>query len=150
MSKMVAPEVKQKGKYVDFDAPEKEKPDSAAHQRALRRADLRKQFISIDSQFAESNVHFRNYKYQDAHMIYPNVTDVDMRFVSKCYPYARGGLLLVDEPRNALEKEKAVRKQIVLRKLGFRHVIVETYVPDEFGKQRLMDTYDLARQLGET
>lgn len=149
MGKIVAPESKKKEKYVKFDDPEKETPESAAHRRALKRQEIRKKFVSIDSQFAESNVIFRNYKFHNAHVVYPHVVDVDKRFVSKCYPYAKGGMLLVDEPRNEAEKKWALEKHAKLRELGFRHVIVETYI-EEDGKQRLMDIFDLARQLGET
>lgn len=142
MGKIIAPETSpKKGKYVNFDEEEaKPKPDSATHLRNLKRAELRKIFVSIDSQFAESNVLFRNYKYHDAHLVYPNTVDVDQRFVSKCYPYAKGGLLLVDEPRNEREKIKAYEKQRKLQGLGYRHVVLEDG----------MDVYDLAKQLRET
>lgn len=150
MGKIVAPETRQKGKYVNFDEEDKAKPDSVAHQKALKRSELRKTFVSVDSQFAESNHLFRNYKYTNANTIFPHSVDADKRFVSKCYPYAKGGLLLVDEPKNDKERVVMLEKHKVLRKLGFRHVVLEDWVENEDGTKRATDIYDLAKQLGET
>lgn len=135
---IIAPESTQKSVTIDFDDPEESKDVmTPEHKAALRRCELRKQFTSIQDQFAESNLYQRNYKYRNADKMYPGELDFDERIVTRCYPYAKGGMLLMDEPKNEKQKEKAYIKQKKLWEAGVRHVVFE----------EKMDVFDLAKQL---
>ena len=74
-----------------------------------------KNLSPVSDQVAESTFYFRNYKYQNADKLWPNFLDVDQKFITKCYPYAKGGMLLVDEPTNEKQKALCLKKQEVLR-----------------------------------
>jgi hypothetical protein len=108
-----------------------------AHQKALRKADERNKLIAVADKLAGHPHCVRNYKYSKADLKYPN--DPDMRIVEKCYPYAKGGMLLVDEPTSDYDSAKCFEKQKVLKELGFRHVVIE----------RDTTLYDALEQLGE-
>lgn len=102
-------------RYPDVDDPK--------HLAKIANVDRRNSLIGIAAQIAESNIWFGNWRWPDAQNYYPNETD--MRFVDKCYPYAKGGMLLVDEPIDLRQIEKAYEKQKLLKKLGFRSIVVE-------------------------
>lgn len=113
--------------------------ESPAHAAALRRQELRQRFITLSDQIAESTLFFRNYKYRGADQLFPKDIEFDWRVVTKAYPNAKGGLLLVDEPRNEYEMLIAYEKQKTLKKQGFRHIVIEGDATLE----------DLLQQLGE-
>lgn len=114
-------------------------PDTAdmAHEKALRKHDERKRLIAVADQIAKSTHWTMNWKWPGSDKEYPN--HPDMRMVTKYYPYAVGGPLLVDEARDRKEAEQFFSKQKILKKLGFRHIVIEH------------DTslYDALDQLGE-
>lgn len=122
------------------------------HKRALNRFESRQKFVGVAEEFAEHKIFYRNYKFDINHKMFPGELDYDRRLVDKCYPYAKGGMLLVDEPRNKKKLQEAEEvKRPKLRAAGFRYVIVKDYV--EVGdNERKMETdlHDLAEQLGET
>lgn len=127
---IIAPESK-KNTYTQLSSEESEKSSSPgedqnsyAHQMALKRCEDRKKFVTFSDQIAEHTFYFRNYKYQRANILYPRDLDSDYRFVSKCYPYAKCGMLLVDEPKNEHEYQMALKKQEALRKSGFKHIVI--------------------------
>lgn len=117
----------------------KEKEDPSSHQRKIMRSDLRKEFITLSDHVAESSLYLRNYKFNEANQVYPDVTQVKYRFVTKMYPHAKKGMLLVDEPQNESEVMMAYEKQKKLKKLGYRHIVVESNTT----------LYDCLNQLGE-
>lgn len=144
---IVSPESKKKS-VIDFTAgmPDvNSDEDTPAHKRAILRLENRQKFITLSDQVAQHTLYFRNYKYQGADKAYPDSIHALQRFVTKCYPYAENGLLLVDEPKNAYEEKLAFEKQKVLKALGFRHIIICEY---DAAKQSTL--YDLMEQLGET
>lgn len=118
---------------------EKDAGDSPQHKRLLMKADLRGQFVTLADHIAESNLFIRNFKFLEADTLYPDINFVDYRFVTKMYPHAKKGMLLVDEPRSENQTKMAYEKQKKLKKLGYRHVVIEE------------DTtlYDCLMQLGE-
>lgn len=141
---IIAPEAKLKHQRVELDTDSSQylsdqekdaKRNSEA--RALRSHELRQKFVTLADQVAESNLYFRNWKYKEGDQMYPH--DPDSRMVTKSYPHAKGGLLFVDEPRNQREMVKSYEKQKVLKKLGYRFIVIEA------------DTtlYDCLEQLGE-
>src|SRR5271166_6551822 len=101
--------------------------DTPSHKRAILKAELRQKFITLADQVAESTTYFRSYKYKGADKAYPYSLHALQRFTTKCYPYAKGGLLLVDEPRNEREEKLAFEKQKTLKALGFRHIVICEY-----------------------
>lgn len=132
----------------EFSAPESEKDldqESPEHTRALLRAELRSQFVTLAEQLAESTLFFRNYKYKGADKEYPDDLHALQRFVTKCFPHAKNGMLLVDEPKNEREAKLCFEKQIVLKKLGFRHVVIQFYE----GLKSETTLHDCMKQLGE-
>jgi hypothetical protein len=113
--------------------------DSAAHKRSIMRTELRGQFITLSDHVAESDIFVRNFKFHEADKVYSDLAFVDYRFVTKMYPYAKNGVLFVDEPRNEPQAHVAYEKQKQLKKLGYRHIVIED------------DTtlFDCLEQLGE-
>lgn len=134
--KIVAPESKFNGISIEDVKIKDQDEMTPEHARALRRAEVRQKFVGVPDQYAETNFFFRNYLYKDAHKLYPDSQNADHRFVDKCYPYAKGGLLLVDEPRSEIALKRAKDKHSHLVRMGIRHVVYE----DE------MDLFDLAKQ----
>lgn len=103
---------------------------------AEQKIDDRKRLIAIADKIANSTIYFINYKIMSEKL---NTWHNDFRFVGKYYPYAKGGPLYVDEPKDEREMIAAYQKQKVLRNLGFRFIVIEN------------DTtyYDALEQLGE-
>ena len=118
-------------RYPDKDTPE--------HERLIAKVDARHRALAIADQIAESAVWFRNWKYPGADKLYP--LDPYMRFVDKYYPYAKGGPLLVDEPATELEYRKSLEKQVVLKRAGFRHIVIRMLPATSL--------YEAREQLGE-
>ena len=114
--------------------------DSPKHRAAIEKCDARKRLIAVSDQIAKSLVWFRNWKWPGSEDMFPR--SVEMRTVEKYYPYAEGGPLLVDEPRDERDVVLCYEKQKVLKKLGFRHIVVESY-------PRATTLFDALEQLGE-
>lgn len=91
--------------------------------RLLAYYDKRHRFIATSDQLAESHDFIRNWKWPGSDELFPN--DPDMRLVDKYYMNAKGGPLLVDEPRGKQEVDLAYKKQKVLKARGFRHLVIE-------------------------
>jgi hypothetical protein len=145
---LVAPESHRKP-LTEFSVEEKNDPnpmdqETPQHKRALLKAELRQKFVTLADQVAQHTLYFRSYKYQGADKAYPDSIHALQRFVTKCYPYAKDGMLLVDEPKNEREAKLAFEKQKVLKKLGFRHIVI-----CEFDATHPVTLYDLMEQLGE-
>lgn len=113
--------------------------DSQEHKRSIMRTELRGQFVTLSDHIAESDIFVRNFKFHEADKLYPDLAFVSYRFVTKMYPYAKRGVLFVDEPRNENEVLSAYHKQKQLKKLGYRHVVIE----------RDSTLFDCLEQLGE-
>lgn len=125
---IIAPEASKQSQLVEFSAKEvdthKMDKETSEHKRALLKADLRKEFVTLAEQVARSKICFRNYKYQGADQLYPRLIDASQRFVDKCFPYAKGGMLLVDEPKSDKQIVLAREKHDKLVSKGFRHLII--------------------------
>lgn len=113
--------------------------EAPSHKAALASFDARKRLIAIADQIAESLLWFRNWKWQGSDLFFP--LDPDMRLVDKYYPYAKGGPLLVDEPGDEDQAKKSYDKQKVLKKLGYRFIVVEM--------NPATTLFDALEQLGE-
>jgi hypothetical protein len=113
--------------------------DSPKHQALIAKIDERKRLIAIADKIAEHTFYYRNWKWPDADQHFPN--HVDLRFVDKCYPYAKGGMLLVDEPRDSVDADQSYMKQKLLKKLGIRHIVLED--------NPATTLYDALEQLGD-
>lgn len=98
--------------------------DTPAHRAALAKQKSRSQFISIGDQVAESVTWLKNWKWEEADKHYP--LRPDMRTVDKYYPYAKGGPLLVDEPRTPKTFDEFFEhKRRTLKELGYRYLVIE-------------------------
>jgi len=95
------------------------------------------EFVSLAEKIAQDSTVLINWKFKDAAEYYPN--HPTMRTVRKYYMYAKGGPLLVDEPRDPKDVFMCFEKQKLLKKLGYRHIVVE----------RDSTIGDLLEQLGE-
>lgn len=142
---IVAPESNKKplSEFSVGETPTVSDEDTPAHKKAILKAELRQKFVTLADQIAQHTLYFRNYKYQGADKAYPDSLHALQRFVTKCYPYAEGGLLLVDEPNNEREEKLAKDKQAVLKKLGFRHVVISSFDP-----LKSTELHDAMMQLG--
>lgn len=96
---------------------------SRTEERLLLYYDRRHRFVATSDQIAESLHYQINWKWPESDKFFPN--DPDMRLVDKYYPYAKGGPLLVDEPRGKEAVDKAYKKQKVLKAQGLRHLVIE-------------------------
>jgi hypothetical protein len=102
-----------------------------AHSRALERADQRKTLISLADQVAEDFMHERNFKYPESEILYPEGFEAEYRFVTKFYPYAKGGPLMVDEPQSEHEinkvyaKMKRIQESGLLKRNKLRYCVIE-------------------------
>lgn len=106
--------------------------DSPEHRRALARHEDRKKFVTIGDQIARETLYLRNYRWPESSKYFPDDIDAHLRFVTKYYPHAEGGPLFVDEPTNHREIVESYKKQKLLRKCGFRAIVVEPqhYTPE--------------------
>lgn len=125
---------------------DEEKKDSPTHLARIRHTESRQHFSCLADRVAVNFVGCQlNYRIPHAEMHYP--IDIESRFVSKYFPNAIGGPLYVDEPKTQAQMIKAYEKQKLLKKLGFRSVVIE--ISSEYEE---LDTAfaDCMDQLGET
>jgi hypothetical protein len=80
-------------------------------------------YDSVGAQVAQSGYFKRNFMIQDLKDAFPG--QYRMWSVSKSFPYAHDGLLLVDEPTNKHELAMSKEKAVVLKKAGFKFIIIE-------------------------
>lgn len=112
----------------------------AAHRRALQKYENKKQFTNPVEELAQNiSGMVGNVKFPGADEIFPHETQALLRFCSKVYPYAKGGALYVDYPKNEVESYRAYERNRMMRKLKIRHIVVE----------RDSSLIDLLEQLGE-
>lgn len=78
---------------------------------------------TIPEQIAKSKIHFRNWEFPGAKTAFPYHRN--MRFVERMYPYALPKPLLVDQPENHHERAECEQKAQVLRRMGYRYLILE-------------------------
>lgn len=112
-----------KKKNQDTTEASETKNDSILHQRKIKKVDDRKKFKDLGDKLAQSTIYFRNRSWPNAKDYFDEMTDYC--YVDKYYPYAEGGGLWVDEPRDEIEKKMDYEKHEVMRKLGLRHVVIE-------------------------
>jgi hypothetical protein len=90
--------------------------------KKLRIAEQSRELVSIADRVAQDKFHYKNWLYPESHIYFPTMPF--MRTVDKMYPRAKGGRLLVDEPRNHTELVACQKKAEVLRPLGYRYLII--------------------------
>jgi hypothetical protein len=105
----------------------KKEPDMQTQTQTQDRPDrqMRRYYPSVAERAAESEIAYRNFKFKGAEEAFPN--EPAMRTVDQYFPYAVGGELLVDSPVTERERKNCERKAVVLKKLGYKYLIV---VPD--------------------
>lgn len=152
---LVAPEASKGLKATSLgDGPASTAPkdhNTPATKRALARVDARQDLITIADKVAGEPLYFRNYKFPGANKAYPDDIDAHMRYVTKYYPYTDAGKpLFIDEPQTEREILQCYEKQKVIRKLGFRHLVIEPSRTNTDGKFMDGSTLsDCLEQLGE-
>lgn len=102
--------------------PDKEDPENEAR---LIKFNEKKGFHTLAEKIAESTIYIRNYKFPMADQRIPPQVNPDFKFVDKFFPYAKGGPLYVDEPRDDKDTQLSFEKQRILIHLGMRHLVVE-------------------------
>lgn len=122
---IIAPESKTMSRTDISEDREQISVDLASHRRSLQKYEEKQQWLYPIERIAQDKLFIRQVKFPGSDEAYPEVTQALFRFVSKYYPYAKGGPLYVDEPKNEKEVYRAYERQKVIKKLGFRHLIVE-------------------------
>lgn len=84
------------------------------------RKDARK---SVAEQVAGDSFFKKNYYYPKGKELFPN--DKDMHYVDKCFQYAIGGELMIDEPLTDLELKKCNEKAKAMKEMGLRYLILK-------------------------
>lgn len=77
---------------------------------------------SISDIVANSKFYYVNWYYPEGRKEWPQHNN--LRHVQKMYPYAEGGPLLVDEPRLPYEFINCEMKAKVLKRLGYRYLVI--------------------------
>lgn len=77
---------------------------------------------TLSEKIAGDKFHYRNWYFEGGKEKFP--FQPDMWFVDKCYPMAKGGMLLIDEPTRPDEEAKAKIKGQHLKSLGLRFVVI--------------------------
>lgn len=95
----------------------------------------RKHYASVAERVAESTVSFRNFKFEGAKDAFPN--EPALRTVDQYFPYAVGGELLVDYPVTKAHDAECGRKAEVLKKLGYRYLVVKPDMDEFAAKEEL-------------
>lgn len=96
--------------------------------RLLNSLDRRKEFKSKSERIAQDDICQQNWKFRDATKYFPD--EPWMRTVSKYYPNASCGPLLIDEPQLDIEITRCQRKQVVLEGMGYRYLILRPNMTD--------------------
>lgn len=78
---------------------------------------------SIAEKLAGDKLFYRNWMWPAGKEFFPH--EPNMWFVSRYYPYALGGALLLDEPVTDLEKSQCKVKQEKILAKGFRYYIID-------------------------
>lgn len=91
---------------------------SVSYSKAVSRAAER----SISDTLANDKFHYVNYPVPQLRQNFydkPSVWHVD-----KMYPYAQGGMLLIDEPLTPEEIDLCELKEVVLKRAGLRYIAI--------------------------
>lgn len=90
----------------------------------------------LASKIAEDTIGMSlNFRFKNAEKHFPH--EPTLRTVDKCYPRAKGGMLLVDEPNDDVSYKVCLRKGTVLKELGYRYLILRPST-DEFEARELL------------
>ena len=100
----------------------------------------KKAFVGIAEQIAEDDHHQLNWYYPEYKEVFPR--DKKCQYVGKMYPHAKGGKLLVDEPRFEHEMAHCRLKQRELKKLGYRYLIITPEMTIEQARLELNHVVD--------
>lgn len=90
--------------------------------RLLEIANKRNLLVGIAEKIANDKLCYLNWYFPRSAELFPN--NASMRYVTRYFPYAEGGPLLVDEPRDGFEFELCKQKAPILRAEGHRYLIV--------------------------
>lgn len=82
----------------------------------------REELRSRSEKIAGSKICLMSWVFPGAREAFPH--EPKLRSVQKYFPYAEGGALLVDEPERLGDELECQRKAKVIRKLGFRYLIL--------------------------
>lgn len=99
--------------------------DDVKDKQKLESYERRWKFIDIASQVAENNFYIMNWKWPGSDRLVPPHVSIDFKMISKYFPYAKGGPLLVDEPRFPDQVKLCFEKQRLLKHLKMRYVVIE-------------------------
>lgn len=106
--------------------PDQEDETAESLRKAQKAEEIHKRrhsYTALSDEIAQNLYYVRNWKWPKSDEVFPH--HPDLRTVDKYYPYAKGGALLVDEPRDKHSIEWAYKKQKFLKSLGFRHIVIE-------------------------
>jgi len=87
--------------------------------RTVRRSNV---LLTMPERIAGDKFCYLNWKLPNASELFPD--DWRLRFVAFHFPFAEGGPINFDMPKNEVEKRDCAVKAKVLRGLGFRYVII--------------------------
>ena len=78
---------------------------------------------TLADRIAGSTFFYVNWYYPEGRFEWPQHNN--LRHVGRMYPHAEGGMLLVDEPKLPGDFENCEMKAKVLRRLGYRYLIIK-------------------------
>jgi hypothetical protein len=114
---VVNPNKKQKKDKAFETATFDDKPNPLAE-----RAEVRRRYPQTEDELAGDLMCYRNEKAQPLVEAFP--FERDLQYISKFYPYAKGGPLYIDCPMTKLEEQRSLKKVSPMLKAGKRFYYV--------------------------
>lgn len=114
-----------------------EPPAKPERNRRLTLADARAELTTVAEKLAGDQFCYNRWYYPHGAKLFP--LDIRAQYVSKYYPHAKNGPLLVDEPRTSTEEKFCHEKGKFLKGLGYRYIVVRNGTTE----------FDALEQLGE-
>ena len=78
--------------------------------------------FSVSDELAKDNFHYVGYCVQALRSTFPD--SQRLWTVDKCYPYAEGGMLFVDQPQMPDEIDLCQIKALAMKKAGLRYIAI--------------------------
>ncbi len=121
-------------------------PKNASAKKKLKKRkmpDPDRHFVSVEDEVAQTETHLRNWYFPNASKYFPKPWQERMRRVTKYYPYAHGGPLAIDRPKDQTEFKECEKKKEIFATEGalkkIRYAIVRSNT----------EVYDILEQIGE-
>ena len=95
----------------------------------------KREYANLAEELAEHKFYYRNWFWDHARTYFP--LEPRLRHVELYFPFAKGGPLLIDQPANDRDQKIAERKQVEIKKAGFRYLILNLKMDENQGREAL-------------